>query len=208
MQKPLLWGLCPAASVCFSRTILQICAKLEVCTAGCFVLRKVMKRCMFMLSLTTSAPLDYHLWHADDIEVTGIVTRQWLYSMPGARCNTDILLSANQLHKEQRQQLLTKVDPQAMQMFCKFWKDHADCPLAGRNAILASICPQLHGLCMIKLALMLMLIGGEQRVSKTGGQIRAEVHMLLVGDPGTGKSLQKLLPFLHLASSSLLSGCF
>ncbi|DBA67251.1 TPA: hypothetical protein ACH3X2_001560 [Trebouxia sp. C0005] len=33
-----------------------------------------------------------------------------------------------------------------------------------------------------------MLIGGEQRVSKTGGQIRAEVHMLLVGDPGTGKS--------------------
>ncbi|DBB06704.1 TPA: DNA helicase mcm9, variant 3 [Trebouxia sp. C0004] len=126
--------------------------------------------------------------NGDDIEVTGIVTRQWVYSMPGARCNTDILLSANQLHKEQRQQLLTEVDPQAVQTFCKFWKTHADCPLAGRNAILASICPQLHGLCMIKLAMMLMLIGGEQRVSKTGGQVRAEVHMLLVGDPGTGKS--------------------
>ena len=141
------------------------------------------------MSPTTSAPLDHHLCRADVIEVTGIVTRQWLYTMPGARCNTDILLSANQLHKEQRQQLLTEVDPQAMQKFCKFWKDHAHCPLAGRNAILTSICPQLHGLCMIKLALMLMLIGGEQRVSKTGGQVRAEVHMLLVGDPGTGKSL-------------------
>ncbi len=73
-------------------------------------------------------------------------------------------------------------------MFCKFWQNNADCPLVGRNTILASICPQLHGLCMVKLALMLMLIGGEQRVNKAGGQIRAEVHMLLVGDPGTGKT--------------------
>ena len=31
-----------------------------------------------------------------------------------------------------------------------------------------------------------MLIGGEQRLNKAGGQVRAELHMLLVGDPGTG----------------------
>ena len=42
-------------------------------------------------------------------------------------------------------------------------------------------------MCMVKLALMLMLVGGEQRMSEAGSQIRAEVHMLLVGDPGTGK---------------------
>ena len=116
--------------------------------------------------------------------------------MPGARCNTDILLSANHLHKEQRQQLLTEIDPQAVKMFCTFWQTHSGCPLAGRNIILANICPQLHGLCMIKLALMLMLIGGEQRLSKAGVQIRAEVHMLLVGDPGTGKLSDLLMPIL------------
>lgn len=126
------------------------------------------------------------------------MTRQWLFSIPGARCNTDILLSANHLYKQQRQQLLTEVDIQSVQMFCKFWQQHKDRPLAGRNTILASICPQLHGLCMVKLALMLMLIGGEQRVSKTGGQIRAEVHMLLVGDPGTGKLLHHLADGLML----------
>lgn len=51
MQKPLLWGMCPAASACFSRMILQTCAKLEVCVCadGCSVHKKVMERCVSMM---------------------------------------------------------------------------------------------------------------------------------------------------------------
>lgn len=56
----------------------------------------------------------------------------------------------------------------------------------GRNAIVASICPQLHGMFAIKLALLLMLVGGLTRVSDAGMHIRGDIHMLLVGDPGTG----------------------
>ena len=108
--------------------------------------------------------------------------------MPGARCNTHILLTANSILKQNHHELLLEADPQAVQMFCKFWQDHADFPLVGRNLLLQSVCPQLQGLCMVKLALMLMLIGGEQQISKSGSQTRAELHMLLVGDPGTGKS--------------------
>ena len=120
--------------------------------------------------------------------MTGILTRQWLFSVPGARCNTDILLTANNIFKQNHHEPQLEADPQAVQMFCKFWQDHAECPLVGRNLLLQSVCPQLQGLCMVKLALMLMLIGGEQQVSKSGSQTRAELHMLLVGDPGTGKS--------------------
>lgn len=108
--------------------------------------------------------------------------------MPGARCNTNILLTANNIVKQNHQQPQLEPDPQAVQMFCKFWQDHAECPLSGRNLLLQSVCPQLQGLCMVKLALMLILVGGEQQVSKSGSQSRAELHMLLVGDPGTGKS--------------------
>ena len=68
-----------------------------------------------------------------------------------------------------------------------FWQHHASAPLVGRNAIVASICPQLHGMFAIKLALLLMLIGGLTRVSDTGMHIRGDIHMLLVGDPGTGQ---------------------
>lgn len=108
--------------------------------------------------------------------------------MPGARCNTSILLTANNVFKQNHQQPQLEPDPQAVQMFCKFWQDHAEYPLSGRNLLLQSVCPQLQGLCMVKLALMLILVGGAQQVSKSGSQSRAELHMVLVGDPGTGKS--------------------
>lgn len=46
--------------------------------------------------------------------------------------------------------------------------------------------PQLHGLFHVKLLMLLMLIGGVPREDQNGAHIRGEVHMLLVGDPGTG----------------------
>lgn len=69
-----------------------------------------------------------------------------------------------------------------------FWAYHADCPLKGRNKILASICPQIYGLFLVKLAVALTLIGGCPRQDDAGAHIRGECHMLLIGDPGTGKS--------------------
>lgn len=58
------------------------------------------------------------------------------------------------------------------------------CPLLGRNKILASLCPQVYGLATVKLATALLLIGGVPR-----DKIRGHLHMLIVGDPGTGTPL-------------------
>lgn len=38
----------------------------------------------------------------------------------------------------------------------------------------------------VKLAVLVMLIGGVQRVDESGTSIRGQVHLLIVGDPGTG----------------------
>lgn len=40
----------------------------------------------------------------------------------------------------------------------------------------------------MKLAVTLMIIGGVSRKDPSGTKVRGESHLLLAGDPGTGKS--------------------
>ena len=71
--------------------------------------------------------------------------------------------------------------------------------MTGRNIILKSMCSQLRGMYVVKLAVTLFLTGGVSRSDNSGNHIHGESHLLLVGDPGTGKSqflkyAQKLVP--------------
>ncbi len=74
-----------------------------------------------------------------------------------------------------------------------------DKELYGRNIILQSICPQLYGLFIVKLSLLMALIGGSSTSYDTGVRRRSQIHLLMVGDPGCGKSqllrfASKLIP--------------
>ena len=75
-----------------------------------------------------------------------------------------------------------------MERFQRFWDDHQERPWEAREKILGCMCPQIHGMPFVKLATLMMLIGGVQRLDDSGTNIRGQIHMLIVGDPGTGKT--------------------
>ena len=48
---------------------------------------------------------------------------------------------------------------------------------------------QVAGMALAKLAALLVLMGGVARADKdSNAHIRGELHLLLVGDPGTGEA--------------------
>ncbi len=147
------------------------------------------------------------------VEVSGVVIKQWGPTYPGMRCHVGLALQATAVSVAEDRRTAVEVTPEAAQAFKQFWESNVpnttnstntfsstrtSTPLAARDAILAGFCPQLCGLFSVKLASMLMLIGGLPKRSGseggggdgrgTGGGTRGEIHFLLVGDPGTGKS--------------------
>lgn len=57
------------------------------------------------------------------------------------------------------------------------------------NKIVSTIAPSIYGYEVIKKAIALQLFGGKEKTLPDGTYKRGDIHMLLVGDPGTGKSI-------------------
>ncbi len=55
--------------------------------------------------------------------------------------------------------------------------------------IIGSICPSLYGYEQAKLAIALQLVGGVPKELPDGTQVRGDIHLLFIGDTGTGKSI-------------------
>ncbi|KAG5184881.1 MCM2/3/5 family-domain-containing protein [Tribonema minus] len=152
----------------------------------------------------------------DDVTITGTLLRRWRPVCPDARCNVEVTLLANgvqvnnsadsvtgcqvsdelkaefeQLGAQHASTLYARrgsVSDELKAEFEQLVAQHASAPLALRNTLVASICPQIYGLFAVKLAVLLTLIGGVTETDSRGMRRRGTSHLLLIGDPGCGKS--------------------
>lgn len=140
----------------------------------------------------------------DDIIVVGEAFLMWNPLRKEKRCDVELLIKAYHVHVEDKKSKRERSSPVKFKnLFERYWTKHAKTPLLGRNKILANICPQLFGMAIVKLSVTLMVIGGVPRVTDNI-KVRGQSHLLLVGDPGCGKS-QLLRYAANLSDRSVLT---
>jgi len=94
-----------------------------------------------------------------------------------------VFLEANHVEVSSKETYDVEITPEDEKVILELSKD----PYI-RDKIIASIAPSIHGYEKIKEAIACLLFGGEPKVFPDGVRVRGDIHVLLVGDPGVGKS--------------------
>jgi DNA helicase MCM9 len=153
----------------------------------------------------------------DAVAVTGYLERRWQPHYKDVRVDVDLVLRACDVRPVAAAHApgAARATEEDVAAFRALWRRAArsQAPLAARDVLIDSVCPRIFGRRTLKLAVLLTAVGGvgsderdqddEEHVTRT----RGTPHLLLVGDPGTGKS-QFLRFMAKLAPRSILTtGC-
>jgi replicative DNA helicase Mcm len=118
----------------------------------------------------------------DRISLTGILDLIQKFGRGGALRTFDLVLNANHLEISGRDMELMELTQEDEAEVLKLSED----PWIHRK-LMQSIAPSIYGLESIKEAILYLLFGGVEK-ELTDVRIRGDINLLLVGDPGTGKS--------------------
>jgi len=92
-------------------------------------------------------------------------------------------LEANHIEVSSREELDVEITPEDEKRIVELSR-RSDV----RELIVNSIAPSIFGYREIKRAISLLLFGGVPKVHPDGVRVRGDIHILLIGDPGTAKS--------------------
>src|SRR5438128_8746787 len=124
----------------------------------------------------------------------GGILRSIQKGRPGAKSTLfDIFMDVNSVEKEQVEFEEIEVTEEDARLI----REMGASPDIFRM-ITASIAPSMYGMYVEKEALALQLFSGVPKVMPDGRRIRGDIHVLMVGDPGIGKS--ELLSYMSRLS--------
>ncbi len=118
------------------------------------------------------------------IKVSGVL-KQLPIRMKGTMSRQmDIFLDANHVQSVETEWDEMEITPEQEQKIIEFAKD----PLI-YDRLVKSIAPSIYGHEHIKLAVALQLFSGVTHIQSDRSRVRGDIHILLIGDPSTAKSV-------------------
>jgi len=121
----------------------------------------------------------------DRVSLTGIIrTRQETIGSRGGLRSFELLMDANYVDVVGKEAEVVEISPEDEKKITDLSKD----PWLHRK-LLMSLAPSIYGYADIKEALLYLLFAGTRKYLPDGVTIRGDVNVLLVGDPGTAKSV-------------------
>ncbi|MDP3990152.1 MAG: minichromosome maintenance protein MCM [archaeon] len=137
----------------------------------------------------------------------------WLVEVPvilrtgGQATKYDLIIEANHCEPMEDDTITElKLTPEEMEQIKEISKSGRAIEILAQN-----LAPSIYGHDKIKEALVLQLAGGCRKVHPDGVVTRGDMHMLLIGDPGSGKSqllkrVSKIAPKARFTSGKSATG--
>ena len=128
------------------------------------------------------------------IRVNGVIKEVPVMLKSGAQSiRYDLIAESNYIEPLEQSFEEVDIDEEELKEIQKLAKD----PRVYERLI-SSIAPSIYGHERVKEAILLQIMGGVKKVREDGTRSRGDIHMLLVGDPGSGKS--QILKFVSKAA--------
>ncbi len=118
------------------------------------------------------------------IQVSGIIKEVPITLHSGVQSTRfDLLVEANHVETMQEDYLELEINEKEVEQIRKLSND----PKV-YSKLIKSVAPSIFGYGKVKEALLLQLVGGVKKERPDGMITRGDMHVLLIGDPGAGKS--------------------
>jgi len=141
------------------------------------------------------------------IKLTGVIKEVPIITRSGNKSTTfDLLIDGNALEAIQEDYTDLKITKEDIAKIKELSRDPEVF-----HKLKNSVAPSIYGHDLIKEALILQLMGGVRKTRTDGVVTRGDIHILLIGDPGSGKSqmvrrISKVAPKSKYVSGKGTSG--